>query len=107
MAKTFYCCDPTCRGWHGVEVKYYPATFTEPGEWERDTCPYCGRGLPNTTARIDTSAVLDAFLDALEEEWDRVQADNAPAYPRGYECDADRVYEVLHRELLRQKAGDK
>lgn len=40
--ETFYCHDATCPGVGGFEVGWNPADMTDPGEWDSDTCPYCG-----------------------------------------------------------------
>lgn len=100
---TFYCTDPTCNGAYGVHVVWHDATEFEPGEWDRDTCPDCGRELPAVPeGRIYTDAMLEAYMAELDNELVRIGATDTLVYPYAWKCNSRRVFRVIHEELMRQ-----
>lgn len=59
----FYCHDATCPGANGFDVGWNPADMTDPGEWDSDTCPYCGDYMYED--EIDKERLIDGIYGGL------------------------------------------
>lgn len=100
--ETFHCTNPLCDGFvDGFDIRWYPATMTDPGEYASDSCPHCGSSVVRQA--IDPSDALAGFIDDMNCAYLDADAPFLFTYVNPLQFDAVSVLRVVHQELERQR----